>query len=354
LPAVRVFALLALLVLTSAAHPAPANADGGFQRGFVLTGDRSDSYLSPRSDAMLQKMADDGADHVAIFTQWFLPGPSASLLAPDPARTPSDASLLHAMAVAHRLGMEVTIKPQIGIPSAAWIGNAHPADLNTFWNGYRAMVLHYADLAQRGQASMLVLGTEMRTLSWDQARWRPLIADVRTRFHGALTYGANYDEFLRVPFWDALDYIGIDAYFPLADSANPAPTAAELAAAWQSRGYLAAIGDLSRRTGKKVLFTELGYRATRTTAARPSAWNVVDLTDTHAQAQAYEAFYDSVAPQPWMAGVYWWEVNPDRSWIQDYDPIGKPAEQVMAISNFRLTLSELLPWFDLSGTTLTP
>ncbi|MEA2471197.1 MAG: hypothetical protein QOE38_2196 [Thermoleophilaceae bacterium] len=343
---VRLLALLALLVTIPAVGSPRASAQASFHHGFVLTGWTRDAYLEPSSDAALQRMRTGGSDHAAIFTQWFLSDPTASALAPDPARTPSDAALMHAMHRARQQGMEVTLKPQIGIRSGGWVGSAQPADENAFWTGFRAMLLHYADLADRGGASTLVIGTEMRTMSSDEARWRPLIAELRTHFHGALTYAANYDEFLSVPFWDALDYIGIDAYFPLADDAQPSPPAAELAAAWSARGYLGAIAGLSARTGKKVLFTELGYRAAHSTAGHPSAWAKADSTDTQAQSNAYQAFYDAVARQPWMAGVYWWDVNADRWWVQDYSPIGKPAEQVLAISNLRLMLWRALPFLE--------
>jgi hypothetical protein len=250
------------------------------------------------------------------------------------------------MAVAHQAGLAVTMKPQLGIRSGGWIGAAHPADPIAFWAAYRAMLLHYADLARVGSATTLVIGTEMATLSWDEAHWRALISEVRSHFHGALTYAANYDEYQRVPFWDALDYIGIDAYLPLADTAGGTPSVADLAAAWSSRGYLAAIDLLSRARGKKVLFTELGYRAIRAGAVHPNAWDIPGQTDTQAQANAYQAFYDAVATQPWMAGVYWWDVNADRWWVQDYSPIGKPAEQVLAISNLRLMLWRALPFLE--------
>ena len=338
----RLLSVLAL-VLTIAAIEAPsASAQASFHHGFVLTGWTSDAYLKPASDAALQRMRNGGSDHVAIFTQWFLSDPAASDLAPDPARTPTDASLEHAMSAARAQGLQVTVKPQIGIRSGAWIGSAHPADVEAFWRGYRAMLLHYADLAQRGGASTLVIGTEMLTMSSDDARWRALISELRTHFRGALTYAANYDEFQSVPFWDALDYIGIDAYFPLAVDGDPAPGADALASAWSSRGYLEAIGELSRRVGKTVLFTELGYRSIHSSAAHPNRWDVPDVTDMQAQANAYEAFYDAVARQPWLAGVYWWSVDPGSWWEKDYSPIGKPAEKVMAISNLRLMLAPAL------------
>jgi hypothetical protein len=334
---VRLIALTAALALTAVAiATSQAPAHDGSQRGFVLLGWKSDTYLQPRSDAALRRMAADGASHVAIFSQWFLPDRSASALAPDPARTPSDASILHAMSVARGLGLKVTLKPQVGIDSGGWIGAARPSDAADFWKRYSAMLLHYAVLAHRGGASVLVIGTEMATMSGDANRWRALIAEVRKRFAGALTYAANYDEFERVPFWDALDYVGIDAYFPLAEAGRPSSSSAPLAAAWGE--HVDAIARFSRKTGRRVLFTELGYRAIGATAVHPSDWKAAGAPDTRAQANAYQAFYDAVAKQPWMAGVYWWAVNPDGAPPQDYDPVGKPAEVIVRRENVRAML----------------
>jgi hypothetical protein len=322
---------LALCVMLMMA-PFPAHADppGTFQRGFVVTSWTANGYLLPLTDGALRRMATDGSSHAAIFTQWFMDDATSSGLAPDPARTPSDAAIEHAAVTAHEAGMAVTLKPQVGIRSGSWIGEAQPADLAAFWADYRTMLLHYADLAEQIGANTLVIGTEMRTLSSNERLWRPLIAELRQRFHGALTYAANFDEFGRVPFWDALDYIGVDGYFALADPVDPAPPVPNLVSAWSFRGYLAQLAAVSRRTGKKVLFTELGYRGTHTTAVHPNRWDVVDVPDPQAQANAYEAFYQAVARQPWVAGVYWWDVHPEERWIQDYSPIGKPAEEVMA------------------------
>ncbi len=47
------------------------------------------------------------------------------------------------------------------------------------------------------------------------ARWRRLISEVRERYTGRLTYAANFDQYELVTFWDDLDVIGVNAYFPL-------------------------------------------------------------------------------------------------------------------------------------------
>ena len=60
------------------------------------------------------------------------------------------------------------------------------------------------------------------------------------RYSGKLTYAANWGAidqnvggYQNVPWWNQLDYIGIDAYFPIASQNNT--TLAGLTAAWQNQ-----------------------------------------------------------------------------------------------------------------------
>jgi hypothetical protein len=47
--------------------------------------------------------------------------------------------------------------------------------------------------------------------------WRALISNIRKVYSGKLIYAANFhEEYEHVKFWDALDYIGVQAYFSLA------------------------------------------------------------------------------------------------------------------------------------------
>jgi len=48
-----------------------------------------------------------------------------------------------------------------------------------------------------------------------------LIKKIREVYRGKLTYAAEGINAKNIEFWDALDYIGIDAYFALTDKINP-------------------------------------------------------------------------------------------------------------------------------------
>jgi hypothetical protein len=95
-----------------------------------------------------------------------------------------------------------------------------------------------------------------------ERHWRRLIEETRAHYSGALTYAANFDQYREVGFWDALDLIGINAYFPLLarPPAEPGRLAGDLEASW--RAILASIDDFRRGrdlSSRRVLFTEIGY-----------------------------------------------------------------------------------------------
>ena len=132
-----------------------------------------------------------------------------------------------------------------------------------------------------------------------------------------------------MPFWDALDFIGVSAYFELAGRSSP--TREELVAAWQP--VKSRLARLAERWERPVVFTELGYRSVDFAGQYP--WKADDTTPVNLelQADAYAAFFETVWREPWMGGVYWWNwfSFPDDGGYDDddYTPRNKPAEAVL-------------------------
>lgn len=254
-----------------------------------------------------------------------------------------DEGLTTTAALASSLGICTLLKPHIWIlrpdgKSRMDIAMGGEADWARWFASYREFILHYAELAERDHMEMLCVGTELGSaVVGREDDWRRLIADIRRVYHGRLTYAANwYREFEEVPFWDALDYVGIQAYFPLSEKGNP--TVEELSAGWKP--HLAAIERVAARVGKPVLFTEIGYRSVPDAAARPWEWPSrfepdSAPSDPGLQARCYEAFFRTVWPRKWMAGAYWWKWFPDgrhhgERAATGFSPQGKPAEAVLA------------------------
>lgn len=171
---------------------------------------------------------------------------------------------------------------------------------------YRRFLMHYARLADATDADVLVIGTELqRAVTERPAFWHRLIDTVRTVYDGQLTYAANWHaEYTRVSFWRALDFVGVQAYFPITDAEDP--SLLTLRAGWAQP--LAALQHIAAETHRPVLFTELGYRSVDYAAAEPRTWPRRRATrerppDEDLQADLYRAFFDRIMPAPWFGGV---------------------------------------------------
>jgi hypothetical protein len=331
--------VLACLVALTAVRDARATGlPADWHRGANFTSWWHDEYETSAAAGRLDALRATGTTHVSLLTTWYMDTRHSSQVQPDPLKTPSDKGLVALAARARSLGMSVAIKPHVDPRDATFRGDIAPADVTAWFASYRAMLTHYADLARAADADMLVVGTELTSMSVHTDAWRSLIADVRGRFGGQLTFAANWtDGARRIAFWRDLDFIGIDAYMPLV-STDPNPSVDALSRAFcttrtsaaGARRYVAEAGDLHRRFGRPVLLTEAGYRSQLWTAAKP--WNDSGGgPSAEAQQRAYEAAYRIWSALPWIKGLYWWDWRAagDGDGAISYTPAGKPAEATM-------------------------
>ncbi len=239
---------------------------------------------------------------------------------------------------ADTLGMDVILKPHLWIGGYDEGGNRSKIEFETEaqWSqwekSYRHFLMHYARLAQEIDADVLVLGTELTSTATSRpAYWRALADTVRTVYDGQLTYAANWHkEYQQIEFWDALDYVGVQAYFPLSKTANPPLDT--LQARW--RAHRQTLSELHRKTGKPVLFTEIGYRSAPSAAEAPWRWPEQDDADVPAdstlQARCYRAFLSTMQETSWFQGAIIWKWHPEGNHRPTaFTPQDKPAEAVL-------------------------
>jgi hypothetical protein len=334
-------ALCAALLLLSTCCPKPkviSEVPDDFQKGMNYTAWAREQFSTLESDHALANLADTGANWVAIVAFGYQETYTSTTVVRDPSRTPSDASLARAIATAHGLGLKVMLKPHIDLrhDPDRWRGNigesfADEAQWQAWFESYRAFINHYADMAQENGVEQFCVGTELVGTSHREADWRDVIAGVRQRFRGPITYAGNHGtEDVGIAWWDAVDLIGIDAYYVLTEKTDP--TVEELKAAWSERGYLDAMVSLAQKHGKPILITEIGYRSVDGTIKTPWDWDDLPL-DLQEQVDGYQAALEVLWGQPWLAGIYWWnwDVNPQKGGPEDkdYTPYGKPAEEVL-------------------------
>ncbi len=233
--------------------------------------------------------------------------------------------------MAHEAGMQVMLKPQVWL-MRSWIGDfdAGNDDGWTLWEkSYEAYIVNYAHIAAREKVALFCIGTEYKLATKMRTEfWQKLITEVRKIYTGKITYAANWDEYQDVGFWADLDFIGIDAYFPLKQDDDP--LMAELTAAWKP--IKKQLKQLSETHTKPILLTEYGYRSVNGAAGNQWDGDGKPL-NTNAQRKAYLALYDALWHEPWVVGGFAWKWHfkenaggPDNV---HYTPQGKPAMDVI-------------------------
>jgi hypothetical protein len=311
----------ALAALPRCARPARAQGDTartalppGFARGVSYAHDWSQrgvrGYGTESDRAELARVRAMGATWVSVMPFGYLPGPTSTALRTsyDRPGAERDEALRATIRRAHALGLRVLLKPHLWV-SGSWPGAVDPPreeDAAALVDAWGALTLHYAALAAQEGVAALTLGVEMDRLARRApARWRAMITAVRGRYRGTLTYAAGWSDVEGIPFWDALDVIGVDHYAPLAGVEGPVAVEAVEAAA---RSSLQRYATLSERVGRPVWLTELGFRRDARALVEPWAW----VAQSHApemdlQSLGYAATLRALRGVPCVQGVFAWK-----------------------------------------------
>lgn len=236
--------------------------------------------------------------------------------------------------MAQKQNYKTMLKPQIWIRHGEFTGH-HMYDKEEDWkafeNSYSDFILTYAYMADSLKTDLFCIGTELDQFVIQRPRyWNELIQEIRTIYSGKITYAANWDEFLRTPFWNQLDYIGIDGYFPLNESKSP--SVADLRKAWNP--HKVKIKYYADSLNTSVLFTEYGFRSRDFSADKPWESDRGGNINLDLQSNAYEALFEELWSEDYFAGGFLWK------WFPDYEKVGglentgftpqrKPVEKVI-------------------------
>ncbi len=289
------------------------------------------------------------------------------------ADTYPDQTYIDLIKAAQAAGLTPAIKLDIRVvdaanhdPSSTTVGTGFTSGTEALWfNNYAAFAVHYAQMAESLKVPLLIIGHNLAIIATDDAtttypkpkacetftncygrrdlEWRHVTRAIREAtytpfgnkqrvtaggdYHGALTFAATVGtaatndgildtpEYSTITWWDALDIIGIDAYFPLTKSADL--SAAQLKDVWEGKdpsanvinkaGYVAAIKKVhDRYVNLPVLFTAAGYESTTGANGRPGTQpNVNGVPDPGEQVSDMQALLATFTSKPWWLGVVW-------------------------------------------------
>lgn len=331
-------ALAALLGAAPGCHRGDGVTGAGeFQKGVAFTGYGGTAYEGNGPLRALDELAATGASWITVLATGFQADVHATAIDFAGPGTQTDASIERVIAHARGRGLKVMLKPHVDLTDDPdhYRGEIGPgftdADWAAWFASYRPFILHYAEMAERTGCELFCVGCELGTTAVRAAAWRETVAAVRAVYAGPLTYADNQVETSldAVTWWDAVDYIGQDAYPTLTTAAEP--SVADLLAGWTA--FRARLQQLSEKWGKPLILTEIGCRSVAGGAQNPWDWQRTGAPDMDVQAAFYEAACRAVEGRSWLRGMYWWEwsPDPDDGGPDDtgYTPHGKPAEDVL-------------------------
>ncbi len=310
-------------------HPRGKAQD--FEAGVSIVIYGNDPYFADKTQALLNRLATLGVNSVSLVIPLFQQGWTASEVYADPVKTPTDAAIGLFASQARRRGFTVMLRPLLDIvvpqDGTHWRGTIQPQDGAQWKSTYSALLTKYARLAEANHIAILDIGSELDSMERDGALWQGLINAVRTEFHGQVTYSSNWAKSFP-SFGKSLDFISVDAYFPL--KAPATASVGDLVAAWQQ--WVTRLKRMSQSFGKPLVLTELGTTSQAASFQQPWLWDNGQPVDLSAQQLYYEAACQAVVPR--FGGVYWWmyTLDPPAKPALDggFMVAGKPAEAALA------------------------
>lgn len=225
---------------------------------------------------------------------------------------------IQSIELAKESGLKIFIKPHVVLQKksgqkdktsgADWRGAINPkseSDWQVFEQHYEDYILTLVKIAEEYKVELFAIGTELKSSVEKRPQfWYSLISKIRNMYSGDLIYCANWDEYENIPFWNELDFIGVDNYFPINKAKSP--TVRKTVKNWIP------ISDklqaFSNAYNKKIIFTEFGYRNVPYSGARPWTHDTGKSEyDYRAQANLYEALFQAFWNESWLAGGFSWK-----------------------------------------------
>jgi hypothetical protein len=249
------------------------------------------------------------------------------------------AGVRQSIAMMHKSGIKVMLKPQI------WIGNGDftgyilmrsEEDWQIFEGQYQTMVLDFAKVAEEMNVEILSIGTELNAFVEERPHfWEELILSVQEVYSGQLTYAENWDKIDNVPFWSDLDFIGVDAYFPVSEQKTA--NLAEVKNRWKILNRQLKLWSEAHQ--QPILFTEFGYRSIDFAGKEPwDSRRIEGQINEEAQAVLLQALFESVWDKDWFAGGFLWKWfhEPDeyKVWQENRFSVFTKKAQKIVSDNF--------------------
>jgi len=340
--------ILNILIYTNFCAAQYPQSPIGFVKGFSwgTFGNKGD-YIGPDPEDSMKRMAETNANYATVVFAMMMETKSSTEIRFDKTNTymADDEDVRNAIRLAKVNNLKVILKPVINCADDTWRAEISSSNWNVWWQNYTAAMVHYADVAQDTNCQAYCIGCEMISTENAESQWRTMIAEIRKHYKGVLIYNTNHGRERKINWWDAVDMIGISAYYPVGTTSITAALAedtnnidnkssiAQMKKNWQP--IRESLRELSLKWNKPILFAEIGTISSKGSSAMPWEYRISRPYDADEQARYYQAALETFWDEPWFAGFAWWawnsELYPKEYAARDisYCPYGKPAEKII-------------------------
>ncbi|MBN2189797.1 MAG: discoidin domain-containing protein [Candidatus Aureabacteria bacterium] len=304
-------------------------AAADFQKGVAYTSYHNVELLGADSDKIIEYLRSLDVTDISLVITWYQEEQDSASIKPMyvGGNSARDEAVIHAVNQIHKNGMRVMLKPHVDCINGTFRGDIIPGD--EWFESYLAFIMHFASIAREYNVECFCIGTELEATTYEEydQHWNNLIKEVRAVFNGKITYAANWSEYKGVLFWDKLDFMGIDAYFPLTGEKDPSQD--DLDSAWESvKEEIKEYRD-ENNISIPLIFTEVGYQSADGTNKTPW-YTSSEKEDQEEQAMCFKAMLNAMLKEQWFKGFYWWNYFPAEVFRPlDFTINGKIAEGVL-------------------------
>lgn len=239
---------------------------------------------------------------------------------------PTDEELLKVIGYARELGLKIILKPMLNCRNGVWRAHINFFDKDVpcepkwsvWFENYMSYIVHFAEIAQKTECEILMIGCEMVQSERMESYWRELVRRVRQVYHGPVTYNTDKYQEDVVKWWDCLDIISSSGYYPQDK--------------WEEN--LDRIEQVVKKYNKPFFFAECGCMCREGCTEAPNDWTYQGKYNLQIQADYFKQMFEECSKRSWIEGfgIWAWVNNPqdDEGKLDDgYGTYGKPSCQVI-------------------------
>jgi len=306
-----------------------------FIKGFTfkLNPSKTQKFAGEETKESLKTLVDTtGCDTIILAFIAFQDTPQSEEIDYIGEHIPTDEELISVIDYARKLGLKIILKPMLNCRDGVWRAHINFFDVEVpcepkwskWFANYEKYILKYAEIAEKTQCDMFMVGCELVQTERKEEYWRNLVHKVRKVYNGLVTYNTDKYQENQVKWWDCLDVISSSGYYPQTR--------------WEEN--LDRIEKVVKQYNKPFFFAECGCMCVKGCQEVPNDWTFEGEVDLKVQADYFKTMFETVKEREWVEGygIWDWSSNfredlPEQRGYSVYD---KPSAKV--IKEFYQTL----------------